>query len=336
MTLAPLHRKFSAGVLALGLTLAAARADVQRYRYELDGRSGEPTYAAPLPSDGTPTGPWFEVERDSKGRMIRTADMRGGSKESEATYHYTGDSMTFDAGEIFLAGEHTASVKYQRGDKGFVTRVDRFTVGGDPTGYEVRTAGDAGVEDVYYAMDGKEKNRYVMNYSDGGVLLTYRRIVGSAYYEYLMDPSTGLAKSRKKIEDGNLVLKSVYAYDSNGEILREDGYDDKGAWFVSVEYSKGLIVRKNYKFADGTHKEINVTFDEKRQAKEARLSINDKLICTFTYDRLPDGTIKRTLALGPGGDLWAEYPDRMVNEVGQNGQALNRTDGIIHHAGNWW
>jgi len=336
VTIPALSGKLLIGALALSLPFTVARADVQRFRYELDIRSGDPMYAAPLPADGTPSGPWFVVERDSAGRIVRSDSMRDGVKEGEVLYHYTGDAATFDSTEDYTGTEHTGTERFQRNDKGYVTRTDSFTVGGTTTSYSVRTYGDGSVDDVSFTPDGKEKNRYVMTYSDDGILVSYRRIVGNAYYEYLMDTSTGKAKSRKKVENGALVLNSVYAYDENGEMLREDASDDKGVWFASIEYNKGLLTRKNYKFADGSRKEINITFDDKRQAKEARLTINDKLICTFTYDRLPDGTVKRTLALGPGGDLWAEYPDRMVNEVGPDGQALNRTDGIIHHAGNWW
>jgi hypothetical protein len=132
------------------------------------------------------------------------------------------------------------------------------------------------------------------------------------------------------------VISYTNSYDGNGGMLRQDMYDDAGVWYGSHEFTNGLTTRKNYKFADGSRREVNITYDEKRRAKEARLTVNDKLICTFAFDYLPDGTVKRTMALGPNGDLWAEYPDRFVDEVGQDGQALNWTQGIIHHPGNWW
>ena len=44
----------------------------------------------------------------------------------------------------------------------------------------------------------------------------------------------------------------------------------------------------------------------------------------------------RTLAFGPDGDLWAEYPDMEVVDVRQNGQPINGRPAIINKAGNWY
>jgi hypothetical protein len=50
---------------------------------------------------------------------------------------------------------------------------------------------------VTFTPDGKEKNRLLLSYGEAGVLLSIRRIVGNAYYESILDPATGLAKSSK-------------------------------------------------------------------------------------------------------------------------------------------
>ena len=49
------------------------------------------------------------------------------------------------------------------------------------------------------------------------------------------------------------------------------------------------------------------------------------------YDWYPNGTIKRTLAIGPGRDLMAEYPDQYVDKVQRDGQPLSRTATAIIH-----
>jgi hypothetical protein len=60
------------------------------------------------------------------------------------------------------------------------------------------------------------------------------------------------------------------------------------------------------------------------------------LVCRFTYDRLADGTTKRTVAFGPDGAVWAEYPDMEVVDVRQNGHPINGRPAIINKAGNWY
>src|SRR5437762_9584167 len=65
------------------------------------------------------------------------------------------------------------------------------------------------------------------------------------------------------------------------------------------------------------------------------LSLHDALpiFCRFTYDRLADGTATRTLAFGPDGALWAEYPDMEVVDVRQNGHPINGRPAIINKIG---
>ena len=341
MKSAPNHRRLMVGLLALVVPFACAKvADVHRYRYEITGRSGEPRFAVELPPDSSPSGPWYEVETDSLARLARVAEMRGAMKENEIVYHYLGKTLFSDSADTYQLGEHTGLLKYQRNEKGYLIRTDGFTVSGEPTGYSVRLYNGDSAEEICYSAAGKSVLRNFYYYSDKDVLTHYRRYTGNAYDDYFLDLVTGVAKSRKKFEDNRLQATSVFTYDENGEVVREDAYNQKGRPFGAFEYSQGLIVRKDYELTDGTKKESIITYDEQRRAKEAKFSVNGKLVCTFVYDRLPDGTVKRTRALGPGlgpeRDLWAEYPNIDVNEVEQNGQTPNRDGAIFHRTGNWW
>jgi hypothetical protein len=336
MRFAPNHQRLMAGWLALVVPFACVRADVHRYRYEITGRSGEPRFAGELPPDSSPSGPWYEVERDSLTRLTRVADMRGATKENEIIYHYLGKTLFSDDADTYKSGEHTGHLKYLRNEKGDLTRTDGFTVSGEPTGYNLRVYNRDGVEDTRYSADGKPVVRYFYYYSDKDVLTHYRLYVGSAYYDCILDTATGVGTSRQKFQDDKLQATSVYKYDENGEIVHEDVYNQDGTPFGALEYSEGLIVRKDFQLTDGTKEESIITYDEKRRAKKAKFSVNGKFVCTFVYDRLPDGTVKRTLALGPGGDIWAEYRGLGVNQVEENGQASNRNDAILHRTGNWW
>jgi hypothetical protein len=336
MKLAPDYRKLMWGLLAFVVPFACVRADVHRYRYEIASRSGEPRFAVELPPDSSPSGPWYEVETDSLARLARVAHMRGATKESEIIYHYLGKSLFPDDADTYQLGEHIGLLRYQRNEKGYPTRTDGFTVSSELTGYSIRSYNGAGVEDISYSADGKPVARYFCYYSDKDELTHYCRYTGDAYYDYFLDPATGVATSRKKFEDNRLQATSVYTHDENGEVVREAVYNPDGTPFGALEYSQGLLVRKDFGLTDGTKVESIITYNEKRRAKEAKFFVNGKLVCTFVYDRLPDGTVTRTRALGPGGDLWAEYPNANVNEVEQNGQALNRDDAILHRTGNWW
>jgi hypothetical protein len=320
---------------ALALPLAA-RADTQRYRYEIDMKSGEESYAGELPSGNSTVGPWHEVERDDKGRLIRAASYRDSTKQAETIYHYTGDSTLYDTSESYAAGEHTGKSTYARDANGTITHIDRFTVEGVPTTHISRTEGSDGTDIVIAAVDGVVRLHYLSVFAENGALLSYKSIIGTGFYEYQMDTSTGQQQSRRKVDGGKQVLSTKYTYDGNGDKLREDVFDENGKPYAVFSYSDGLVVRRGYTFDDGSREQTDITYNEKHWSTEARLTVNGVFICTFTFDRLPDGTVKRTLALGPNGDLWAEYPDRLVNDITQNGQPVDRTDGIIHHAGNWW
>jgi hypothetical protein len=109
-------------------------------------------------------------------------------------------------------------------------------------------------------------------------------------------------------------------------------FDPAGHWFAAAELVSGLTTKRLY----DSSKELRYSYDERRRVKETMLLYNDMLVCRFTYDRLADGTAKRTLAFGPDGALWAEYPDMEVVDVRQNGHPINGRPAIINRAGNWY
>jgi hypothetical protein len=73
-----------------------------------------------------------------------------------------------------------------------------------------------------------------------------------------------------------------------------------------------------------------------RRIKETRLFCQDKFVCRFTYERLSNGTVIRTLAYSPDNALWAEYPDMEIVDVRQDGEAINGKRAIISKMGNWY
>ena len=123
-----------------------------------------------------------------------------------------------------------------------------------------------------------------------------------------------------------------FNYDDDGDLIRQDLFDPAGNWFASAELVNGLTRKRRY----DSSKELRYSYDERRRVKETTLFYRDMLVCRFTYDRLADGTAKRTLAFGPDGALWAEYPDMEILDVRQDGRPINGRPAIIHKTGNWF
>ena len=124
----------------------------------------------------------------------------------------------------------------------------------------------------------------------------------------------------------------MFHYDDDGDLVRQDMFDPDGNWFAAAELVDGLTTRRLY----DSSKELRYSYDERRRIKETTLFFQDRLVCRFLYDRLSNGTVKRTRAFGPDGALWAEYPDMEVVDVRQNGHPINGRPAIIKKAGDWY
>lgn len=136
---------------------------------------------------------------------------------------------------------------------------------------------------------------------------------------------------------GSVPRDTRCAYDANGTLLREDFYTPDGKWFGSSEYSKGLEKRRFYRFTDDERQETRIDYDSKGYPKSSAFSINDQLICTFRFDLSSNGEPKRTLAIGPKDELYAEYPDNIVHEVDRDGRPPVKIHGsLIYKKGHWW
>ena len=323
--------------LLLGLAFCAlALAETKIYRYAPSHRSGDPRYAGEVGS-GSLKGTRYRAETDAQGRLLRSATMRDGKVTSESVYRYEGDARLPSGFDNYSLGELRCRGRIQRNAQGDRVRTEFLTLDGAVTSYTVRSYTADGVEAITYAPDGKPTNRFVYTYAASGLLVRSRwHPSAETYYETEVEESTGFSKSRRKLTQGKLESRSAYAYDAEGDLIRDDIYDDKGNWYGAREYRDGLLTTERYKFLDGSTEETYTTYDERRWAKEAKFHRNGVLICTFTYDRQPNGAVKRSLAIGPGGELLAEYPNRFVNKVTRTGAMIDTPGAIIHKKGNWW
>ena len=326
-----------------GLWCVQAQTTVNLYRYQISLRSGDFEYRDGIPAVVPPSGPYYKVETDRQGRIVRQTSMRSGRELATTEYDYQGAGKLHFRSEKFINGEQTGIEQVQRSASGIIVRRDDQTVQAVLTSYTViKEASDPSEMEFYsYDASGKCVTHEKDAFDPNGVLIkvvTYPSPTSdAAYSEIEVDEHTGLVQSIKQFKGGKLNVWSKFTYAADGDVLRRDGYRaEDGKWYVGHEYSDGLESKVLYKYSDGSSKEVRFTYDDKRQNSKSEVYANDKPICTLTYDRLPDGTVKRTLATGPDGALLAEYPAPLVWEVQRSGQAIGRTDGILHKPGDWW
>jgi hypothetical protein len=297
-------------------------------------RGQESTYTTELPSEAR--GRYHAVETDAQGRITRDAVIRDGQKISERVYSFAPDGQAASEYETFTGPEKTGRVRILRNPDGFRTREDYFTVNGVLTGYTLYTYRTDSVEATSYTSDGKRRSVNVSFYSPKDILtraISYSNPDDQRFHvDSDFDDRTGLRKGSMQFEDGNLSNSGLFNYDEDGDLVRQDIFDPAGHWFAAAELVNGLTTKRLY----DSSKELRYIYDERRRVRETTLFYNEMLVCRFTYDRLADGTARRTLAFGPDGALWAEYPDMEVVDVRQNGHPINGRPAIINKAGNWY
>ena len=319
---------------AITPSVANGQASVHHYRYELLTRAQESTYATEVPAGAG--GRHHAVETNTEGRITRTAVIRDGQKVSERVYSFAPDGKAASEYDTFTGSERTGRVTIQRNASGERTRDEYFTVGGAATGHTLYSYGANSVEATSYTGDGTKRSVDVSFYSPKGILthaITYSNPDNRSFHvDSEFNEGTGLRKGSRQFEDGELSTSGLFNYDDDGDLIRQDMFDPAGNWFAAAVLANGLTSKRLY----ASSKELRYSYDERRRVKETTLFYDDMLICRFTYDRLPDGTAKRTLAFGPDGALWAEYPDMEVVDVRQNGHPINGRPATINKAGNWY
>jgi len=333
------HRFILLVALSLIMGSATAFSEVHWYISHVSLRSGESLHGSEIPVGKVIEGGYTEEETDNLGRITRMSWFWGAEKKSETLFQYAPKAKLAEAFETYAAsGILVSRSRIQRNAAGERTRVEAFSPTGELTSYQVRTISPDSVEESTYTAEGKRTRRLINYYSAAGIRIRQREYPQeNIYYESEYDQGTGVTLSQTKVVNGGLELTVKYSYNSYNDKTREDLYDSKGVWFGEREFSAWLKLDERYKFADGSTQETKSTYDENRWLKSATFSRNGQLICTFTYDRLPTGQVKRTLAVGSDGTLFAEYPDLLVDKVDQTGHPVDNADvGIIQRKGNWW
>lgn len=321
-------------LLSLGFALDAA---TRSYRYRLDVDCGFYQFREPL-TLLLSKGKHFDVEDDASGRMHRVAVIQDGKKISEQVFQYSGDRKLPDSYETYSNGERTGVVKIQFTDAGCIKRLDNFTLHNVLTGYITCTHSAGAVDQHRYEADGTERSRQILHYNDQGILLQAEepsRRDTSATIVIDFDPDTGQETVRKQF-DPELKVTTKCKYDPDGTLIRRESYDKHGRLYGFEDFSSGLPVKRTYNFSEDNLVEYRYSYDLKNWVNETKVYHNGKYVCSLTYERLSNGTAVRTTAKSPDGEVWADYPNQEVLNIGRTGKRPGGTNAVIYNQGQWW
>jgi hypothetical protein len=326
------------GLVAVVAGAGIADAEVRWYRYALDMRTGDTVYVEPL-EPAVVKGRRYRVETDGGDRVVRVAIFVDVHQVAEVVYHLA-PGRPWPTGYDYWAadGEQTVTVKIQRDEHGQRIRQDFFLLDGRLANYRTRLDQGDDVEGLSYTGEGRLQARTRYSYSAQGILTRSRWYPAgpSTYYDTTFDERTGLSMGRRKYHHGVLEGSSSQVYDTGGLLTRSIDYTATGRAFGVTEYTDGLKREALYDTPVGEHA-VRFSHDARRRTTETRHSLNGRPLYTLVYERLANGRVVRSIALGPKGDVWAEYPDLYVEQVERNGEAVDRPGAaIIYKKGPWW
>jgi hypothetical protein len=328
-------------------TAHTAEPDVRFYRFEIsNGKCLTDEFHYPLSGESEIEGPYYRVVTDALGRSTLVAKMRDRKSMSEIKYSFAGKSQIMDGEQHFTDGVQTAEMKSKCDSEGYyISQENVYPKTGlryITSALSRKTSDDTETrESVVAVADGKKLGRIVAVYKLPKSALISRRFYiegADSYKESIYSGDTGLLETEHsfKSADNKLINSIKYAYDGFGELIRLDGFDASGSWYTARTFNRGLVTSEYIRSADGTRIETRASYDSSGRTKQAQQFVDDKLICTFIYDRAGDGTAKRTLALGPDGALWAEYQNQEVWAVDRVGTPRNGKPGVLQKKGDWW
>ena len=325
-------------VALLCLSGNAAAQSVHTYRYSLELKSGESQFT------GEPRaslrGKAVRVKKDSLDRIVQVSNLTNGKMTSYDVYHYSGSEILPSSYDYFSDGKLIFKINIQRNANGDRIRVDYNDPSGEPVSSSTRSINGDVVETIDHQAKPSSfftiETRVVGYYSPKGLLVRQENRVGAvATFDFAIDEMTGLATSRKDFSFDKFTGSAKYTYD-DGVSVRDEFFDSTGTLNGVDQYENGLKTSSQRTFSDGDSKRQVFTYNPAGLAKATKLYRKDKLICTFTYQYL-HGKIKGSVARGPGGQLWAEYPGLLVEDVDPKGHPMDDSEaGVIHKVGEWW
>jgi hypothetical protein len=318
--------------------IAISSADAQSvkyYRRLVPTRSSDPSYAVEVPPRSS--GTYYRVERDLTGRVTHVITLRNGEPIVEWFYDFDGDSKLPRGYRTIEASETKGLTKLIRNSRGDVIRSEDYTVAGVLTSYwTAANSGDTIKTVWYFTATGKEMFWLVHYYSPTGRMRRTVQYVNpedsTLHIEYVVDSETGQSLSATQMAGGQIQNRQHWTYNADGDLVRHVGYMPDGSKVATDEYTDGFKTKRSY--AEGL--ELRYSYDGHSTLTETQVWFGGHFVCRLTYDRMSDLTVKRTIAVGPHGELWAEYPDQLVLDVTRDGRPSPPNHATIYKGGNWW
>jgi hypothetical protein len=323
------------------VTPVAPVASIQKdrnYSYSLPTRAGQPVYGGELA--GSPgTGSYYAVEFDRSDRITRIRHFVDGKVTLTERRFYNGAARASDSVAYTDAnGQAGTSSKLERDAAGNVTRSVDYTRLNHLSGIRRRFIRRDTVEVFDSTADGRQPAHSVNVFDSAGTLVKEVRFLQAGVrLEYARSATTGQIQENREFHGDSLTFVTKWTYGTDHLPLRYDVYYPNGTWVGSTEFAGGLQSVFRYKYANGQTEERRYSYDDNRQTTQAKYFREGQLVCTFTFERTAEGTVKRTLAIGPNGDLLAEYPDMYVETVTSDGRPFQTPEkAIIHKTTAWW
>jgi hypothetical protein len=312
---------------------------VSYYRYNIDTCTPGFEFAQPV-SPGV-SGTYYAVERDSGGRVVALTTRRGGKTLARFVYHYPADSQRYSSTDNYSGAALTGRNELKYNSSGFVIRIDHFDTAGARTGYTtVDVVPQGGTENLYTAA-GRLRAVYVYRCSAAGRMVRLTRYANPAdrgsYSVFDYSEDTGLSTLRQQYREGHLELVISTIYDGSGDPANRIGSTPDGTVVLTEDYSNALrIMRRYVEPALNAGLELHDHYNDKQWLDGVGVYFMGTLVCQLKYQMTSDGTVKKTLALGPDGSLWAEYPDQLVYDIDRDGTPVEGYPMVRHKTGDWW
>ena len=315
--------------------------EARTFRYELTTRSGDFIYADEFTNHSDHSGPYYNVEIDSQGRLARVVTVHDGKSIAQKDYFFSGNAKLPNGYKLFEAGEQVGIVLIQRNEDGSRKKIEHKTLEEKLTGFSLYFYNTDNVERVDYSAERMEKQHFKMFFSIEKRLTHFQLYRNGdtklAVTEVDVSELTGLMLYAKQFNNGQLANTQTFLYDTKGNVANIVGYDGSGKWLTTTYFVAGLLSKKIYRGPDtSAGREFDYFHDKTRRLSETKVFFHDAYICSLFYERLSDDTVDKTVAKGPDGTVWAEYPNAQVLDIKSNGQSVNSTNVVIYKHVPWW
>ena len=310
----------------------------QYYRYQLNTRQPEFEFAQEVSPDAP--GTIVVVERDSAGHVLSIATRRKGKQLSRTVYHYGPGQKYYASRDEYTGSEQTGRVDVQRNAGGDIVREDDFTKDGTRTDYVTISYTENSWAAKTYSNDGHVKTVDETHFSPRGRAISSTSYADpddrSTYHLEQIDENTSQDLGWKQFVEMRLTVKGTNVYDAQGDLIRRVGTNANGSPLATEEFSDGLRTLRRYDAGSAAGEELHYHYDEKRWLDAVEIYFNNALVCRLKYQRASDGSILKTVALGPKGDVWAEYPNHEILDINRDGRPAQGIPVVMHKYGNWW